>query len=117
VRREGQSSFVALYWRDCANAGRTQSKFFDFDDNLRAMIILWQIPVSMEGGLSMLFTRNGAKLAEVIKKAIDDHLITATEYEEIVQLAHQDGVNDSHEQVLLKEFNTMIADGSIKRVP
>jgi hypothetical protein len=71
----------------------------------------------MEGGLSMLFTKKGANLAEVIKKAVDDHLITTSEYDEIIQLAHQDCAIDGHEQVLLKEFNAMIADGTIKRVP
>jgi hypothetical protein len=65
----------------------------------------------------MLLTRNGASLAEVIKKAMNDHLITTSEYDEIMQLAHQDCVIDGHEQVLLKELNAMIADGTIKRVP
>jgi hypothetical protein len=65
----------------------------------------------------MFFTRNGESLAEVIHKAIDDHRITASEHDEIMHLAHQDGAIDRHEQILLKELNAMIADGTVKRVP
>lgn len=64
-----------------------------------------------------MFTKSGANLADVIKNAINDHVITAAEYDEIMQLAHQDSIIDGHEQVLLKELHSMIADGSIKRVP
>jgi hypothetical protein len=65
----------------------------------------------------MMSTKSGIELANVIKKAINDHLITKAEYEEIIHLAHQDGIIDDHEQILLKEFNAMIADGTIRRVP
>lgn len=65
----------------------------------------------------MLFTKNGQTLAEAIKQAISDHVITNAEYDEIMQVAHADEVIDSQEQALLKELNTMIADGTLKRVP
>jgi hypothetical protein len=65
----------------------------------------------------MLFTKNGASLAEAIKHAIDDHVITNAEYDEIMRLAHADEVIDPQEQALLKELNAMIGDGTIKRVP
>lgn len=65
----------------------------------------------------MLFTKNGASLADAIKQAIEDHEITNAEYDEIMQIAHEDEVIDRQEQALLKELNTMIADGTIKRVP
>jgi len=64
-----------------------------------------------------MLTKSGQELAEVIKKAIDDHVVTNAEYEEIYNLALQDGILDSHEKVLLSEFKNMIADKSIKRVP
>ncbi len=64
-----------------------------------------------------MLTKSGQKLAEVIKKAIDDHVVTNAEYEEIFNLALQDGVLDNHEKVLLSEFKDMIADKTIKRVP
>lgn len=65
----------------------------------------------------MLFTSSGASLAEVIKRASNDHVITNSEYEEIMRLAHEDEVVDPHEQALLKELSTMMANGTIKRVP
>jgi len=64
-----------------------------------------------------MITKSGEKLAEVIKKAIDDHVVTNHEYEEIYNIANEDGTLDSHEVVLLKEFKNMIADKTIKRVP
>ena len=63
-----------------------------------------------------MLTKNGRKLEEVIKKAIDDHVITNSEYEEIIELIHADGVIDAHERVLMSELNDLIADKTIKRV-
>jgi hypothetical protein len=65
----------------------------------------------------MFITKNGEKLEEVIKRAIEDHVVTNDEYNEIMRIAHQDGVIDSHEQLLLKEFKDMIAHDLIERVP
>jgi hypothetical protein len=65
----------------------------------------------------MMFTKSGMTLADTVKRIIDDHLVTAAEYDEVMQLAHLDGHIDSHEQVLLRELHAMIADGTIKRVP
>lgn len=64
-----------------------------------------------------MLTKSGEKLAEVIKKAIDDHIVTNDEYEEIYKIADEDGILDSHERLLLQEFKDMIADKTIKRVP
>lgn len=64
-----------------------------------------------------MLTKSGQQLAEIIKKAIDDHVVTNAEYEEIYSLALQDGILDNHEKALLSEFKEMIADKSIKRVP
>ena len=61
-------------------------------------------------------TEEGKKLAEVIKKAIDDMEITASEYEEIISTAHADGHIDPDEERLLHELHQMIADGTVKRV-
>jgi hypothetical protein len=52
----------------------------------------------------------------LIKKAIDDHVIKNSEYEEIIELAHADGVIDAHEKVLLQELNDLIADRTVKRI-
>lgn len=63
-----------------------------------------------------MLTKSGLNLDEAIKKAIDDHVITTAEYEEILRLVDADGVIDSHERLLLSELNDMIADGTIKRI-
>jgi hypothetical protein len=63
-----------------------------------------------------MLTKSGKKLEEIIKKAIDDHVITNSEYEEIVELIHADGVIDAHERVLMQELNDLIADKSVKRI-
>jgi hypothetical protein len=63
-----------------------------------------------------MLTKSGRKLEEVIKKAIDDHVITNSEYEEIIELIHADGVIDAHERVLMSELNDLIADKTVKRV-
>ena len=64
-----------------------------------------------------MFTNNGEKLAEVIKKAIEDQVVTNAEYEEIYNIALEDGRIDNAERALLAEFRNMIADRTIKRVP
>ncbi len=63
-----------------------------------------------------MLTKSGRKLEEVIKKAIDDHIIKNSEYEEIIELIHEDGVVDAHERVLMQELNDLIADRTVKRV-
>lgn len=57
------------------------------------------------------------RLVALIKKAIDDHVITGAEYEEIMALAHEDGIIDNHERRLLAELQEMLANRSIRRVP
>ncbi|HWR68735.1 MAG TPA: hypothetical protein VN416_06910 [Desulfomonilia bacterium] len=63
-----------------------------------------------------MLTKSGKKLEEIIKKAIDDHVITNSEYEEIFELIHADGVIDAHERVLMQELKDLIADKSVKRI-
>jgi hypothetical protein len=63
-----------------------------------------------------MLTKSGLKLEEVIKKAIDDHVIKNSEYEEIIELIHADGMVDAHERVLMKELNDLIADKTVKRI-
>jgi hypothetical protein len=61
----------------------------------------------------MIVTKKGRTLAEVIKKAIDDSVITMAEYEEITSVASEDGILDKHEKALLKELNALIANKTI----
>lgn len=53
----------------------------------------------------------------LIKRAISDLEITHTEYQEIMNLAHADGVIDQEEKTLLAQFQQMISNGTLKRVP
>ena len=61
----------------------------------------------------MIVTEKGQTLAEAIKKAIEDSVITITEYEEITSVASEDGILDNHEKALLRELNGMIANKTI----
>ncbi len=65
----------------------------------------------------MALNLEGHKLAEIIHKAIDDHELTTTEYQEILAQANADGHIDAEEQLLLRELQEMIANGTVKRVP
>jgi hypothetical protein len=65
----------------------------------------------------MTMTASGRNLAEKIKKAINDSVITASEYEEIIAAAHEDGKIDHHERILLREFQSLIQDKIVERVP
>jgi hypothetical protein len=69
--------------------------------------------------VQMVVTKSGAKLADVIKKAISDSVITMAEYEEIFSVASEDGAIDIHEQALLRELNALIQDKIvvIKKAP
>ena len=59
----------------------------------------------------------GQKLADVIKKAISDCEITSSEYDEILATANADSKIDAMEQKLLEQFQGLIANGTIKRIP
>ena len=64
----------------------------------------------------MVLTKSGKTLEEVIKKAINDHVITQAEYEEIINLAMDDGTIDAHEKILLKELHSLLSERVITRV-
>lgn len=56
------------------------------------------------------------KLAEIISRAIEDQVITNSEYEEIIHIANEDGVIDPGERALLSQLQEMIADRTVRRV-
>ncbi len=58
----------------------------------------------------------GAKLADMIKKAIRDLEITDTEFDQIMALANEDSHVDSQEQALLSQLHAMLANGTLKKV-
>jgi len=59
----------------------------------------------------------GGRLAELIKKAIDDGKLTNSEYERILSLADADGVIDPQEKRLLAQLQEMLSNKSVVRVP
>ena len=65
----------------------------------------------------MAINSSAEKLKELIKKAIEDHVVTNAEYEEILALADEDGVIDTEERKLLSALQDMIEDKTVKRVP
>jgi len=64
----------------------------------------------------MVSGETGKKLGDMIKKAISDCEVTHAEFEEIMAVADADGVIDQQEQKLLNELQSLISNGTIKRV-
>lgn len=65
----------------------------------------------------MKISNEANKLRHIIEKAMDDHKITKSEYDKIIHQALDDGNIDRQELVLLREFQEMIANKTIKLVP
>ena len=64
----------------------------------------------------MVSGETGAKLADMIKKAIKDCEVTTEEYNQILAIADADQQIDSQEQQLLNQLQQMLANGTVKRV-
>jgi uncharacterized membrane protein YebE (DUF533 family) len=62
----------------------------------------------------MVLSESAARLRMVIEKAIEDHIITPEEYEEIIHIATEDGHIDAQERALLAELQDMISHKSVK---
>ena len=60
--------------------------------------------------------RESEKLQKLINAAIDDGLLTTSEYNLILSQAAADGREDPEEVALLKNLHEMISNGTIKRV-
>ena len=60
--------------------------------------------------------KSGGKLIEIIQHAIDDLEVMPSEYNAIMAAAADDSHIDAQEKSLLREFQAMIANGTIKRV-
>jgi hypothetical protein len=69
------------------------------------------------GDIVEISGESGGKLAEMIKKAIEDGKLTNSEYEQILALAEADGVIDRQEKRILTQLQEMLADKSVVRVP
>ena len=64
----------------------------------------------------MTLTCAGRKLKKMINRAIEDHVITNKEYEEIINTANEDFYIDRNEKALLAQLHEMIANKQVKRV-
>jgi hypothetical protein len=61
-------------------------------------------------------SESASNLNELIKQAILDLEVTPDEYQKIMDCAHDDGHIDEEEKVLLAQFQSMLSNGTIKRV-
>lgn len=61
-------------------------------------------------------SESAAKLADMIKKAISDCEITTAEYDAIMKIANADQHIDQQEQTLLNQLQSLLANGTVKRV-
>jgi uncharacterized membrane protein YebE (DUF533 family) len=65
----------------------------------------------------MKLSLNAQELRQIIEKAIEDHMLTQAEYNQILEAAASDGHIDPQERALLAELQNMIDEKVIKLVP
>lgn len=65
----------------------------------------------------MALSESAGRLKELIEKAIEDHLITRTEYDSIMNLVLEDNIVDPQEQALLNQLQDMIENKTVKVIP
>ena len=61
-------------------------------------------------------SQSAITLKKLINHAIEDLEVTPDEYQEIMDCAYEDGHLDKEEKALLAQFQSMISNGTIKRV-
>jgi hypothetical protein len=61
-------------------------------------------------------SQSATNLKALINHVIFDLEVTSTEYQEIMDMANDDGVIDKEEKALLSQFHEMISNGTVKRV-
>ncbi len=61
-------------------------------------------------------SKSAEQLHALIVKAIEDHILTRDEYDEILELATEDGMIDPQEQALLDQLQEMIDNKTVKVV-
>lgn len=61
-------------------------------------------------------SKSSEKLADLIHKAIADCELTNSEYDAIMKVANEDQHIDRQEQNLLNQLQSLLANGTIKRV-
>jgi hypothetical protein len=61
----------------------------------------------------MALSERGERVRLAIIKAIDDHIITPEEYDEILNIAMEDGHIDPQERALLAQLQQMIENKEV----
>lgn len=61
-------------------------------------------------------SKESDKLLDLIKKSIEDGVVTNKEYNQILAQAGADGREDAEELALLANLQELIANGTVKRV-
>ena len=61
-------------------------------------------------------SKSADKLADLIHKAIADCEITSSEYDAIMKVANEDHHIDRQEHNLLNQLQSLMANGTVKRV-
>jgi len=64
----------------------------------------------------IIMSRESDKLLEMIKKSIEDGVVTNEEYSRILAQAAADGREDPEELALLSNLQELITSGAVKRV-
>ncbi|OFX84223.1 MAG: hypothetical protein A2W99_00410 [Bacteroidetes bacterium GWF2_33_16] len=62
----------------------------------------------------MSISESNIRLRKIINKAIEDHIITPEEYDEIINVSLEDGFIDTQERALLKVLQEMIENKDVK---
>ena len=61
-------------------------------------------------------SKSAERLQALIAKSIEDEILTRDEYDEILQLATEDGMIDQQEMALLEQLQDMIDNKTVKVV-
>ncbi|MEA2106509.1 MAG: hypothetical protein U9P82_07285 [Bacteroidota bacterium] len=62
----------------------------------------------------MVLSKSNQRLRQLVNKAIEDHIITPEEYDEILEISFEDGHIDRQEQAMLTELQKMIENKEIR---
>jgi hypothetical protein len=62
----------------------------------------------------MVLSESNQRLRQLVNKAIEDHIITPEEYDEILEISFEDGHIDRQEQAMLTELQKMIENKEIR---
>jgi len=60
---------------------------------------------------------SGKRISDIIKHAIEDGVITTSEYEKILAIADEDHHIDAQERSQLQELQELLANKTIRRIP